>query len=66
MMQGRSEDVYLHPTRGTVESCSGEPNIEDIWIVWPDFDPYPPNGLLVMARIDELIAKGMAVDAPLT
>jgi len=35
-------------------------------IVWPDFDPYSPNGLLVMARIDELIAQGMAVDAPLT
>ena len=35
-------------------------------IVWPDFDPYSANGLLVMARIDELIAQGGAVDAPLS
>jgi Sensors of blue-light using FAD len=35
-------------------------------IVWPDFDPYSPNGVLVMARIDELIAQGMVVDAPST
>jgi len=33
-------------------------------IVWPDFDPYSPGGLAVMARIDELIAHGSAVDAP--
>jgi hypothetical protein len=32
-------------------------------IVWPDFDPYSPSGLLVMARIDELIAQGRAVEA---
>jgi hypothetical protein len=33
-------------------------------IVWPDFDPYSPSGLLVMARIDELIAQGRVVEAP--
>ena len=33
-------------------------------IVWPEFDPYSPGGLLVIARIDELIAQGRAVDAP--
>lgn len=33
-------------------------------IVWPEFDPYSANGLLVMARIDALIAQGRAVDAP--
>lgn len=33
-------------------------------IVWPEFDPYSPSGLLVMARIDELIAQGRAVAAP--
>ena len=33
-------------------------------IVWPDFDPYSANGLLVMARIDELIARGRVIDAP--
>ena len=35
-------------------------------IVWPDFDPYSASGALVMARIDELIAQGKPVDAPLT
>ena len=35
-------------------------------IVWPDFDPYSANGLLVMVRIDELIAKGRLIDAPLS
>jgi len=33
-------------------------------IVWPDFDPYSPGGLLVMARIDELIAQGRVVETP--
>lgn len=32
-------------------------------IVWPDFNPYSANGLLVMARIDELIARGRVIDA---
>jgi len=35
-------------------------------IAWPDFDPYSVNGLVVMARIDELIARGKVVQAPLT
>lgn len=35
-------------------------------IIWPDFDPYSASGALVMARIDELIAQGKLVDAPLT
>jgi hypothetical protein len=33
-------------------------------IVWPEFDPYSPSGMLVMARIDELVARGRVVDAP--
>jgi len=33
-------------------------------IVWPEFNPYSPNGLLVMARIDELVAQGKVVDTP--
>lgn len=33
-------------------------------IIWPDFDPYSANGLLVMARIDELVAQGCVIDAP--
>ena len=35
-------------------------------IVWPDFDPYSASGLLVMARIDELIAHGRLIEAPLS
>ena len=33
-------------------------------IAWPEFDPYSPSGRLVMARIDELVAKGRVLDAP--
>jgi hypothetical protein len=32
-------------------------------IVWPEFDPYSPTGALVMARIDELVARGSPVQA---
>ncbi len=35
-------------------------------IAWPDFDPYSANGSWVMARIDELIARGKVVSAPLS
>ena len=35
-------------------------------IAWPDFDPYSASGLLVMARIDALIAQGRVIDAPLS
>lgn len=35
-------------------------------ITWPDFDPYSANGLLVMARIDELVAQGRVFGAPLS
>ena len=31
-------------------------------IDWPDFDPYSVTGLLVMARIDDLLAQGCRVD----
>ena len=33
-------------------------------IAWPEFDPYSPTGLLVMTRIDALIARGRVIDAP--
>lgn len=33
-------------------------------IVWPEFDPYSASGELVMARIDELVARGSPVQAP--
>ena len=32
-------------------------------IVWPTFDPYAASGALVMARIDELVARGSPVQA---
>jgi hypothetical protein len=32
-------------------------------IVWPEFDPYSTNGALVMAHIDELVARGSPVHA---
>jgi hypothetical protein len=32
-------------------------------IVWPEFDPYSTTGALVMARIDELVARGSPVQA---
>lgn len=33
-------------------------------IEWPDFDASSVTGLLVMARIDELIAQGIVIKAP--
>lgn len=33
-------------------------------VVWPEFDPYSPKGALVMARIDDLVARGRAVRSP--
>jgi hypothetical protein len=32
-------------------------------IVWPEFDPYSATGAMVMARIDELVARGSPVQA---
>jgi Sensors of blue-light using FAD len=34
-------------------------------IDWPEFDPYSATGLVVMTRIDELIAQGRVIDATL-
>jgi len=33
-------------------------------IEWKDFDPYSVTGLLVLARIDELIASGRVIGQP--
>lgn len=33
-------------------------------IEWQDFDPYSVTGLLVLARIDELLASGRVIGAP--
>ena len=35
-------------------------------IDWPDFDPYSANGAMVMARIDQLVAQGKLIHAPLS
>lgn len=32
-------------------------------IAWPEFDPYSAAGLLLMARIDQLIAEGSVIGA---
>ena len=44
-----------------VELCDLDPMTQ---IEWPAFDPYSVTGLLVMARIDELIAQGTVLSAP--
>ena len=31
-------------------------------IDWPEFDPYSATGSLVMARIDDLLAKGSVIE----
>jgi hypothetical protein len=33
-------------------------------IEWPEFDPYSVTGLLVMARIDDLLASGTVISSP--
>ncbi len=33
-------------------------------IEWPEFDPYSASGMLVMARIDELLASGTVIQSP--
>lgn len=33
-------------------------------IDWPEFDPYSITGLLVMARIDDLLASGTVIQNP--
>ena len=33
-------------------------------VEWPEFDPYSVTGLLIMARIDELIAQGAVLNPP--
>jgi len=33
-------------------------------IDWPEFDPYSATGLLVMARIDELLSSGTIIQVP--
>lgn len=35
-------------------------------IIWPELDPYSPDGAMVMERIDELIARGDRVHSPVS
>lgn len=70
----RHNNLELIHCEGITERRYGEwsmahVNLSDVdpqtKIVWPDFDPYSANGLVVMARIDALIAQGRVVDAAL-
>jgi hypothetical protein len=71
----RHKDLELIHCEGITERRYGEwsmarVSLSDVdpqtKIVWPDFDPYSASGLLVMARIDALIAQGQVFNAPLT
>ena len=71
----RHKDLELIHCEGITERRYGEwsmarVSLSDVdpqtKIVWPDFDPYSANGMVVMARIDELIAQGRVIDAPLS
>ena len=71
----RHKDLELIHCESITERRYGEwsmarVNLSDVdpqtKIVWPEFDPYSANGLLVMARIDALIAQGRVVDVPLS
>jgi hypothetical protein len=70
----RHKDLELIHCEGITERRYGEwsmarVSLSDVdpqtKIVWPDFDPYSASGLVVMTRIDELIAQGRVLDATL-
>jgi hypothetical protein len=70
----RHKDLELIHCEGITERRYGEwsmarVSLSDVdpqtKIVWPDFDPYSATGLVVMTRIDELIAQGRVIDATL-
>jgi hypothetical protein len=71
----RHKDLELIHCEGITERRYGEwsmarVSLSDVdpqtKIVWPEFDPYSASGVAVMARIDELIAQGRVIDAPLS
>jgi len=71
----RHKDLQLIHCEGITQRRYGEwsmarVNLSDVdpqtKIVWPEFDPYSASGGVVMARIDQLLAQGRVVDAPLS
>lgn len=61
--EGITERRYGEWSMARVDLSDMDPQTR---IVWPEFDPYSAGGMVVMARIDELIARGRVVDAPLS
>jgi hypothetical protein len=71
----RHKDLELIHCEGITERRYGEWSMARVRlsdvdpqtkIVWPEFHPYSASGVAVMARIDELIAQGRVIDAPLS
>ena len=61
--EGIAERRYREWSMAHVSLSDVDPQTK---IVWPEFDPYSASGVEVMARIDELIAQGRVIDAPLS
>ena len=61
--EGITERRYGEWSMARVDLSDMDPQTR---IVWPEFDHYSAGGMVVMARIDELIARGRVVDAPLS
>ena len=61
--EGITERRYREWSMAHVQLSDVDPQTK---IVWPEFDPYSASGVEVMARIDELIAQGRVIDAPLS
>lgn len=54
-----AERRYGHWSMARVSLSDVDPQTR---IVWPEFDPYSASGLVVMARIDGLVARGRTVE----
>jgi hypothetical protein len=55
------------PQRRYAKWSMAHVNLEDDLlqsITWSEFDPYSESGLLVMERIDRLLASGTTIEAP--
>lgn len=55
-----NERRYKNWSMALVNLSDVEPESQ---IDWPAFDPYSVTGLLVMARIDDLLAQGRVIDS---
>ncbi|MDH4051451.1 MAG: BLUF domain-containing protein [Rubrivivax sp.] len=59
--EGITERRYGHWSMARVSLSDVDPQTK---IDWPEFEPYSASGLVVMARIDELVAQGDVVSPP--